>query len=58
MTGQGLVGDLASWLGVFATVGGVKLNVEATGLDLPLGVTGRPPEVIRGDVNIDLDFTG
>jgi hypothetical protein len=46
------------FLNVFATVGGVKLNVQATGLDLPLGVSGIPPEVIRGDVNLDLDFTG
>jgi hypothetical protein len=46
------------FLNVFATVGGVKLNVQATGLDLPLGVGGVPPEVIRGDVNLDLDFTG
>src|SRR3974390_897714 len=46
------------FLNVFATFGGVKLNVQATGLDLPLGVSGIPPEVIRGDVNLDLDFTG
>jgi len=46
------------FLNVFATGGGVKLNVQATGLDLPLGVSGRPPEVIRGDVNLDLNFTG
>jgi hypothetical protein len=46
------------FLNVFATVGGVKLNVQATGLDLPLGVGGVPPEVIRGDVNLDLNFTG
>ncbi len=46
------------FLNVFATFGGVKLTVEATGLDLPLGVSGIPPEVIRGDVNIGLDFTG
>jgi hypothetical protein len=46
------------FLNVFATAGGVKLNVQATGLDVPLGVTGFPPEVIRGDVNLDLDFTG
>ena len=46
------------FMNVFATVGGVKLNVQATGLDLPLGVSGLPPEVIRGDVNLDLDFTG
>jgi hypothetical protein len=46
------------FLNVFATAGGVKLNVQATGLDLPLGVSGIPPEVIRGDVNLDLNFTG
>jgi hypothetical protein len=46
------------FLNVFATFGGVQLNVQATGLDVPLGVSGLPPEVIRGDVNIDLDFTG
>ena len=46
------------FLNVFATVGGVKLNVQATGYDVPLGVGGFPPEVIRGDVNLDLDFTG
>lgn len=46
------------FLNVFATFGGVKLNVRATGLDVPLGVSGIPPEVIRGDVNIDLNFTG
>jgi hypothetical protein len=46
------------FLNVFATFGGVKLNVEATGLDVPLGVSGIPPEVIRGDVNLNLDFTG
>jgi hypothetical protein len=46
------------FLNVFATAGGVKLNVQVTGLDLPLGVSGRPPEVIRGDVHFGLDFTG
>ena len=46
------------FMNVFATVGGVKLNVQATGLDVPLGISGSPPEVIRGDVNLDLDFTG
>jgi len=46
------------FLNVFAVFGGVKLNVRATGLDVPLGVSGLPPEVIRGDVNLDLDFTG
>ena len=46
------------FLNVFATAGGVKLNVQATGLDLPLGISGIPPEVVRGDVSVDLDFTG
>lgn len=46
------------FLNVFATFGGVQLNVQATGLDVPLGVSGLPPEVIRGDVNLDLNFTG
>ena len=46
------------FLNVFATVGGVKLNVGVTGFDVPLGVSGVPPEVIRGDINFDLDFTG
>jgi hypothetical protein len=46
------------FMNVFLTGGGVKLNVQATGLDLPLAVKGIPPEVIRGDVNLDLDFTG
>jgi hypothetical protein len=47
------------FLNVFATAGGVKLNVQVTGFDLPLGVTGgRPPEVVRGDVYFDLNLTG
>ncbi len=46
------------FLNVFAVGGGLKLNVQATGLDLPLGVSGFPPEPIRGDVALDLDFTG
>ena len=46
------------FLNVFAVGGGVKLNVQATGLDLPLGVSGFPPEPIRGDVYLNLDFTG
>jgi hypothetical protein len=46
------------FMNVFVTGGGLKLNVQATGLDVPLGVSGLPPEVIRGDVNIDLNFTG
>ena len=49
---------LFPFLNVFTTFGGVKLNVQATGYDLPLGVSGFPPTVIRGDVNLDLDFTG
>jgi hypothetical protein len=56
----GVRGDVwvLPFLNVFVTTGGVKLNVQVTGFDLPLGVTGFPPEVIRGDVNFDLDFTG
>ena len=46
------------FLNVFATAGGVKLNVQVTGFDLPLGVTGRPPEVVRGDIYFDLNLTG
>jgi hypothetical protein len=46
------------FLNVFATAGGVKLDVQVTGLDLPLGVGGIPPEVIRGDVHFGLNFTG
>jgi hypothetical protein len=46
------------FLNVFATAGGLKLDVQATGFDLPLGITGFPPEVVRGDIHIDLDFTG
>jgi hypothetical protein len=46
------------FLNVFVTGGGVKLNVQATGLDLPLAISGIPPEVIRGDVSLDLNFTG
>src|SRR3974390_3064765 len=46
------------FLNVFPVAGGVNLNVQATGLDLPLGVSGIPPQVIRGDVNLDLNFTG
>jgi hypothetical protein len=56
----GVRGDVwvLPFLNVFATAGGVKLNVQVTGLDLPLGVSGIPPQVIRGDVNFDLNFTG
>jgi hypothetical protein len=56
----GVRGDVwvLPFLNVFATAGGVKLNVQATGLDLPLAVAGIPPQVIRGDVNFDLNFTG
>ena len=46
------------FLNVFVTAGGLKLDVGVTGLDLPLGITGFPPEVVRGDINFDLDFTG
>jgi hypothetical protein len=46
------------FLNVFVSAGALKLNVQATGFDLPLGVSGLPPQVIRGDVSIDLDFTG
>ena len=46
------------FLNVFATAGGVKLEVQAIGEDLPVGVSGFPPEAIRGDLFIDLDFTG
>lgn len=46
------------FLNVFATAGAVKLNVQATGFDLPLGVSGIPPQVIHGDVALNLDFTG
>jgi hypothetical protein len=46
------------FMNVFVTGGGVKLNVQATGFDLPLGISGLPPEVVRGDVHLDLDFTG
>jgi hypothetical protein len=56
----GVRGDLwvLPFLNVFVTAGGVKLNVQATGLDVPLGISGIPPTAVRGDVNIDLDFTG
>jgi len=56
----GVRGDVwvLPFMNVFVTTGGVKLNVQATGFDLPLGVSGIPPQVIRGDVNLDLDFTG
>src|SRR5512135_2252843 len=46
------------FLNVFVTAGGVKLNVQAIGEDLPLGTSGFPPQVVRGDLLIDLDFTG
>jgi hypothetical protein len=46
------------FLNVFVTGGGVKLNIGVTGYDLPLGVGGIPPQVVRGDVNFDLDLTG
>jgi len=46
------------FLNVFVTAGGVRLEVEAVGEDLPLAVTGIPPEPVRGDLFIPLDFTG
>jgi hypothetical protein len=46
------------FMNVFATAGAVKLNVQATGFDLPLAVNGIPPQVVRGDVYLNLDFTG
>jgi hypothetical protein len=46
------------FLNVFATAGGVRLEVEAVGEDLPLAITGLPPEPVRGDLFIPLDFTG
>jgi len=56
----GVRGDVwvLPFLNVFTVVGGLKLNVQATGFDLPLSVSGIPPEVTRGDVYINLDFTG
>jgi hypothetical protein len=46
------------FLNVFATFGGVKLDIGVTGYDLPLAVAGIPPQVVRGDVNFNLNFTG
>lgn len=46
------------FMNAFVTGGGLKLDVQATGFDLPLGFSGIPPQAIRGDVHIDLDFTG
>ena len=46
------------FLNVFATAGAVKLNVQVTGYDIPLGIGGIPPEPVRGDLHFDLDFTG
>jgi hypothetical protein len=46
------------FLNLFATAGGVKLNVQAIGEDLPLGLSGLPPEPVRGDLFVNLDFTG
>ncbi len=46
------------FVNVFATAGGLKLDVQASGHDLPLGFSGLPPQPVRGDVVIDLDFTG
>lgn len=49
---------LFPFMNVFVTGGGLKLNVQVTGQDIPLAVTKVPPEVIRGDVSFNLDFTG
>ncbi|HEY2807930.1 MAG TPA: hypothetical protein VGI91_03985 [Steroidobacteraceae bacterium] len=49
---------LLPFLNVFTVFGGVKMKIGVVGYDLPLGVGGVPPEVIRGDVNFNLDFTG
>ena len=49
---------LFPFMNVFVTAGGLKLEVGVTGYDLPLGIGGVPPEVIRGDIAFDLDFTG
>lgn len=46
------------FLNVFGTVGGLRLNVQATGQDVLLGISGIPPQPVRGDVLLDLDFTG
>ena len=56
----GVRGDvwILPFLNVFVTTGGLKLNVQATGLNLPLNVSGIPPQVTRGDVYLDLNFTG
>ena len=49
---------LFPFMNVFVTGGGLKLNVQVTGQDIPLAVTKIPPQVIRGDVAFNLDFTG
>ncbi len=46
------------FLNVFVVGGGVKMDIQAIGEDLPLGTSGIPPEVIRGDLLLDLNFTG
>jgi hypothetical protein len=46
------------FLNVFVTGGGLNLDIKVTGLDLPLGISDIPPQVVRGDVNFDLNFTG
>ena len=46
------------FLNVFVTAGGVKLKVQAIGEDIPYGLGGVPPQPIRGDLLLDLDFTG
>jgi len=49
---------LLPFLNVFVLVGGLKMNIGVVGYDLPLGVGGVPPEVVRGDINFNLDMTG
>lgn len=46
------------FLNVFVTAGGVDLDVQAVGEDIVLGTSGIPPEPVRGDLYLDLDFTG
>jgi len=47
---------LLPFLNVFATAGGLKLDVTAVGEDVILGFSGLQP--IRGDLFLDLGFTG
>ncbi len=59
-TTYGVRGDVwvLPFLNVFVLAGGVKMDIGVVGYDLPLGVGGIPPQVVRGDINFDLDFTG